>query len=126
MLLAAALLALAAGGSCSSAGDAEVRRTAERFLEALRAGDRAETALLAPGMVGDDRLDQLFAAMAGWSHWSIRRVSRDGDSARVVVAVTGGGRAAEVVLPVSRRGGAWIVDSLVVETRHLDVVPADR
>lgn len=93
-------------------------------MESLHAGDRDTLALLAPGMAGDGRLEQAVAAMAGWRHWSIARVSRRGNSARVVVALQADGRAAELVLPLTRVRGAWVVDRLLVETRTVDFVPA--
>lgn len=95
-------------------------------MESLYAGDRAQLALLAPGMAGDGRLEQLFAAIVDWPRWSIARVSRRGDSARVVVALAAEGRGADLVLPLSRVQGSWVVDSIIVEERRLDFVPADR
>ncbi len=117
---------MAAAGSCSVRDAAEIRRTADRFLEALHAGDRAQTARLAPGMAADGRLEELFAAMAGWSRWSVTRVTRRGDGARAQVELAADGRATRIVIPLRRAQGGWIVDNLVAETTRLDFVPLDR
>ena len=96
-------------------------------MTALQAGDRAGIARLSPGMAqaADGRLEQVFAATAGLSRWSITDVSCRGDSGRARVTLTVNGQQADVVIPLSRANGAWTVDSLVTETRRLDFVPLE-
>jgi hypothetical protein len=125
--LAAAVCIFAACFSCTTRDAPEARRTVEAFLAALQAGDRAEIARLSPGMAeaADGRLEQVFAATAGLSRWSITDVSCRGDSGRARVTLTVDGQQVDMVIPLSRANGAWAVDSLVTATRRLDFVPLE-
>ena len=126
VLLITAAIVFASFISCSSRDTSEVRITVERFVTALHEGDRDTIVHLAPGAGDDERLEQVFAALAEFSSWSITEVIRRGDSARARVTFYADGRETEVVIPLSLVVDHWTVDTRIVVTTELDFVPLER
>ncbi|WP_261164577.1 condensin complex subunit 2 [Microbacterium sp. Marseille-Q6965] len=97
-----------------TAGGSEPRATAQRFLDALVAGD-AE-ALRVVTDADDDALALFAQAREHASGAALGAVETDGDDALLRATVTLGGERAEVAVPMRRLGETWIVQSATALT----------
>ena len=122
-LLITIAIAITILGSCCSRDSSEVHSTVERFITALNEGDRATIALIAPGVSSDTKLEQVLSGMAGFDSWSITEVECRSGRAQARVTFFANGQETEVVVPLSRINGIWIVDNRIILTTELDFVP---
>ena len=125
-LLTTAALVFTALSSCASRDTSEVRTVVERFVTALHEGDRDTIARLSPGVGGDARLEQVFAALAQISSWSITEIVRRGGSAQAQVTFYAEGQETEVVISLSLLDGNWTVDNRIIVNTELDFVRLEQ
>jgi hypothetical protein len=125
-LLAMVSIVFSGLSSCASRETAEVRTTVERFISALYAGDRKTLTEIAPEMVRDEKLEQVFSAIAKYPFWSITELSRRGGSARARIKLHSEGQGTEILIPLSLNDGNWTVDDKISVTTQLDLVVPQR